>query len=78
MASSDKKKVHRFGAFLRLYGPRGAPTHAKLVLGHEPRPGTPEAFLDELVEERDLDYRAHPFSGYTIELRAKLVERTPP
>jgi hypothetical protein len=56
--ASAPKKTYRFGAFLRLYGPRGAPTHAKLVFGHAPRPNTPEAFLAELAEEREYDYLA--------------------
>lgn len=43
--------VKRFGAFLRLYGPKGKPTNAVLVLGHDPEPGTPRGFLAELEVE---------------------------
>lgn len=52
MASSTKRR-HRFGAFLRLYGPKGAPTHALLVIpgSHTPDAYTPEAFHRELEEE---------------------------
>jgi hypothetical protein len=49
------KKVRRFGAFLRLYGPKGTPTHAKLVLAHDAWPDTPEAFYEELQAEVKLD-----------------------
>jgi hypothetical protein len=48
-----KRVVKRFGAFLRLYGPKGRETHAVLVLGHGPEIDTPRGFLDELdVEEK--------------------------
>jgi hypothetical protein len=52
----QKKPVKRFGAYLRLYGPKDARTHAKLVLGHEPRSNTPEAFLQELEAEEKANY----------------------
>lgn len=62
--------AHRFGAFLRLYGPRGAPTHAKLVLAHLPRRHTPEAFHEELGEERKTD-RAARDGGIHAVMRLK-------
>jgi hypothetical protein len=57
-ASSKKRSPKRLGAFLRLYGPKAAPTHAVLVLGNDRREDTPEAFYRELEGEKDLNYRA--------------------
>jgi hypothetical protein len=56
------KKRHRYQAFLRLYGPREAPTHAMLVIpdSHQPDEGTPEHFLRELAEERRVDAMLKP------------------
>lgn len=53
--------VKRFGAFLMMYGPRDAPTHAVLKLGHGPEPNTPRGFLLELeTQERTENHgKAH-------------------
>ena len=56
--SRKKRVVKRFGAFLRLYGPKGKPTHAVMVLGHGPEPDTPRAFMDELDAESKLEGQA--------------------
>lgn len=47
-----KPKGRHGGAFLRLYGPKGARTHAVLVQTRQPAPGTPEAMAAELDAER--------------------------
>lgn len=62
MVSSAKRR-HRFGAFLRLYGPKGASTHAVLVIpeSHEPDAYTPEAFQRELELERKKDQLAQRY-----------------
>lgn len=65
------KPPKRFGAFLRLYGPLDARTHAKLVLAHAPRPHTPEAFHDELEEERKWDWHARR-AGVAAVMRVQL------
>jgi hypothetical protein len=54
-SSKPKKRYRRYGAFLRLYGPVQARTHAALVLSYTPEEGTPEAFREELVQERKID-----------------------
>lgn len=64
------KTPKRFGAFLRLYGPRHAPSHAKLVIGHAPRRNTPEAFHDELQQERTTDHSARQ-AGIDAVMRLK-------
>jgi hypothetical protein len=71
-----KKQAKRFGAFLRLYGPLKARTHAVLVLGHAPRHDTPRGFLDELAEERRLDAICRGMRYASVELQAKIAERT--
>jgi len=55
-------KKHRYQAFLRLYGPKGKPTHAVLVIppSHQYDQDTPERFLRELAEERRLDSMLSP------------------
>lgn len=65
------KPSKRFGAFLQLYGPPNARNRAKLVLAHTPRPNTPEAFFEQLTEERKLDYVARA-SGADAVMRLKL------
>lgn len=54
-----KPKSRHGGAFLRLYGPRGARTHAVLVQTREPAPGTPEAMVAELDAEPRAPMFAH-------------------
>ena len=52
-----RTKQHRQGAHLILYGPKTAPTHARLVsrtAGFEVDEDTPEGFLLELDDERRL------------------------
>jgi hypothetical protein len=72
MASS---KPRRYGAFLRLYGPREAKTHAVLVMGHEPREDTPEGFQAELVEERRVERLARgPGERLPVGLRLKFLD----
>jgi len=49
-----RTKQHRQGAHLILYGPKGAPTHARLVSRTESfqiETDTPEGFLLELADE---------------------------
>lgn len=46
-----RKKKSKHGAFLRVYGPKGARTHAVLVQTRAPEPGTPEAMLIEIDGE---------------------------
>lgn len=46
-----RKKKSKHGAFLRVYGPKGARTHAVLVQTREPAPDTPEAMAAELDNE---------------------------
>lgn len=53
-----KKKPRRWDASLRLYGPRGAPTHARLIIGADPPVDTPEAFYNELMEETHANQQA--------------------
>lgn len=48
--------VKRFGAFLRLYGPKDAPTHAVLVLGRPDLPDTPRAFQAELDAQYQVEH----------------------
>lgn len=60
----------RFGAFLRLYGPKAAPTHAALVFSRDARRNTPESFHEELAEERRLDAQAR--GDISVILKAKL------
>lgn len=67
----------RFGAFLRLYGPKGAPTHAKLVIGCEPWPDTPEAFFNEVEEERRVD-RVARSHGFNVEYRVHISNQKRP
>lgn len=69
------KKPKRFGAYLRLYGPLNARTHALLVLGHEPRPNTPEAFLLEMEEERRYSRHAASYADSVVVLAPKIVTR---
>jgi hypothetical protein len=59
---SRAKRYRRYGAFLQLYGPKGAPTHAKLVISnsHQFEEDTPEHFLVELAEERRRDAMLNP------------------
>lgn len=45
---APKSKKKRHGAFLRVYGPVAARTHAVLTQTKEPEPGTPEAMAAEL------------------------------
>lgn len=54
------KKRHRYGAFLRLYGPAVARTHACLVIpdSYEPHEDSPEGFARELDRERWLQKQA--------------------
>lgn len=50
-----RTKQHRQGAHLILYGPKDAPTHARLVSrtsSFEVETDTPEGFLLELEDER--------------------------
>lgn len=50
-----RTKQHRQGAHLVLYGPKNAPTHARLVSRSESfqvEQDTPEGFLRELADER--------------------------
>lgn len=48
-----KQRYRRYGAYLKLYGPIAARTHARLVFTVEPEDNTPEGFLAELeVEEK--------------------------
>jgi len=55
-------KKHRYQAYLRLYGPRGKPTHAVLVIppSYQPDDDTPEHFVRELAEERRVDAMLAP------------------
>lgn len=58
-----KGKRHRQGAHLVLYGPKAAPTHARLVSrdsGYEVDAHTPECFLLELDYERRVDAMLSP------------------
>lgn len=58
-AEYPRKTKSRHGAFLRLYGPRGARTHAVLVQTRAPAPGTPEAMAAELDAEPRAPMYAH-------------------
>jgi len=73
------KRIHRFGAFLRLYGPAKARTGAVMVLGRPDEPDTPRGFLDELDEEDKIEkigrsntlatgYRLHLAGGQRVTL----------
>lgn len=58
-----KGRQHRQGAHLVLYGPKAAPTHARLVSrasGYEVDPHTPECFALELEDERRIDAMITP------------------
>lgn len=46
-----QKAKNRDGAFLRLYGPRKARTHAVMVQTSVPPAGTPRAMFDEINSE---------------------------
>lgn len=54
-----RKKKSKHGAFLRLYGPKTAPTYAVLVQTREPEQGTPEAMLLEIDAEPRNPMYAH-------------------
>lgn len=73
------KRSHRFGAFLRLYGPAKARTGAVMVLGRAAERDTPRGFLDELEDEDKIEkigrtnsmpteYRMHLAGGRRITL----------
>lgn len=75
--SKSRKQLsskRRFGAFLRLYGPKAAPTHAALILTRDARRNTPEAFHEELSEERRLEQVAANsyHGGIEVALKARL------
>lgn len=46
-----KISVDRSGVFLRLYGPRKAPTHAIIAYTHPPDPSTPRGMYAEIFKE---------------------------
>lgn len=65
------KKKHRWGAFLRLYGPRGKHTGAVLLM-HSVDSDTPEAFYEELNLEHNLRRNHH--AGMKVQLYVKAFQ----
>lgn len=67
-----EKKKHRYGAFLRLYGPRGKHTGAVMILTHAPEPDSPEDFYYELELEHTMRRNHH--AGMRVQLRVKVMQ----